>query len=245
MMNRLNGKTAIVTGGARGMGESHVRRFIEEGAQVVLIDRLAEAGDALVKQLGSASRFVQADVTDPSEWARAVEFTESEFGAVDVLVNNAGILVNHHLADASLEDYERTVRVNQVGTFLGMQAVIPSMRRAGRGSIVNIGSTAGLVGFPSCFAYVATKWAVRGMTKAAALELAAHNIRVNAVHPGDVETEMTAKQRSNGEITTEGIALGRFGDAAEITNTVLFLASDESSYITGADLAVDGGFTVS
>lgn len=242
-MDRLSGRVAIVTGGARGMGESHVRRFVEEGARVAMVDRLVEAGEALAQELGDACHFMHADVTSPDDWGRAVATAERMFGPVDVLVNNAGILIDHGLEDARLEDYEKTIQVNQVGPYLGMQAVVPSMRRAGHGSIVNVGSTAALVAVPDCFAYSATKWAVRGMTKTAALELAKYTIRVNAVHPADIETEMTAQQRADGLITTEGILLGRFGTMAEVTNAVLFLASDESSYITGTDLVVDGGYT--
>jgi 3alpha(or 20beta)-hydroxysteroid dehydrogenase len=242
-MNRLEGKVAIVTGGARGMGESHVRRFVQEGARVTVVDRLADAGAVLARELGDACRFVHADVSSPDDWGRVVADAEQAFAPVDILVNNAGILISDGLEDTQLADYERTIRVNQVGSFLGMQAVIPSMRRAGGGSIVNVGSIAALVAVPDSFAYVASKWALRGMSRTAALELAKYGIRVNAVHPADVETEMTAQQRADGLITTEGILLGRFGTTTEITNAVLFLASEESSYITGTDLAVDGGYT--
>lgn len=242
-MGRLDGKVAIITGGARGMGESHARRFIEEGARVVLADRLVASGEALAEELGERAIFAETDVTDPEDWTRLVETATVAFGPPDVLVNNAGILINHHLTDATLDQFERTVGANQVGVFLGMQALARSMRESGGGAIVNIGSTAGLVGAPWCFAYVASKWAVRGMTKAAAMELATQGIRVNAVHPGDVETPMTAEQRAKGQITTEGIPMDRFGLADEISSAVVFLASDESSYVTGTDLVVDGGFT--
>ncbi|MFD5228766.1 glucose 1-dehydrogenase [Streptomyces qaidamensis] len=242
-MPELDGKTVIISGGARGMGASHARLFVERGARVVMTDRLVEDGNSLAEELGDAAIFVEADVTSAQDWRRAVERAEEEFGAVDVLVNNAGILVTHRLETATEADFRRTLEVNQLGVFLGMQAVVPAMRRAGRGSIVNIGSTAGMVGFPDCFAYVATKWAIRGMTKAAAAELAPYGIRVNAVHPGDVETPMTADIRASGELTTDGIPLGRFGVPREVSMAVLHLASDDSSYTTGADVVVDGAYT--
>lgn len=242
-MSRFLDRTVIITGGARGMGAAHARMFAEQGARVVLTDLLAEEGTSLADQLGDTALFVRADVTSPGDWSSIVDRAVEHFGSVDVLVNNAGVLIDHRLETATEHDYRHTLEVNQVAVFLGMQAVVPVMRRAGRGSIVNIGSTAGIVGVTDCFSYVAAKWAVRGMTKAAALELAPYGVRVNAVHPGDVETEMTARQRAAGEITTAGIAMGRFGDATEVSSAVLFLASDESSYVTGADIVVDGGYT--
>ena len=242
-MSRLDGKTVIISGGARGMGASHARLFAERGARVVLTDRLVEDGDSVAKELGDAAVFVEADVTSAQDWSRVVERAEAEFGTVDVLVNNAGILVTHRLETATEADFRRTLEVNQLGVFLGMQAVVPAMRRAGRGSIVNIGSTAAMVGYPDCFAYVATKWAIRGMTKTAAAELAPYGIRVNAVHPGDVETPMTAELRDSGEITTDGLPLARFAVPREVSLAVLHLASDDSSYTTGADVVVDGAYT--
>ncbi|WP_262700706.1 MULTISPECIES: glucose 1-dehydrogenase [Streptomyces] len=242
-MPRLDGKTVIISGGARGMGASHARLFTERGARVVLMDRLVEEGKSLAAELGDAAVFVEADVTSSQDWKRVVERAEDTFGTVDVLVNNAGILMLHRLETATEADFRRTVEVNQIGVFLGMQAVVPTMRRAGRGSIVNIGSTAGLVGYPDCFAYAATKWAIRGMTKTAAAELAPYGIRVNAVHPGDVETPMTADIRAGGELTTDGIPLGRFAVPREVSLAVLHLASNDSSYTTGADVAVDGAYT--
>lgn len=242
-MTRFENKTVVITGAARGMGASHAQSFVAEGGSVVLVDRLHEHGERLATELGPRAVFVEADVTQPEDWGRILEIAETTFGGIDVLVNNAGILVDHQLQTATVDEFERTTGVNQLGVFLGMQSVVPPMSRQGGGAIVNIGSTAALVGAPRCFAYVASKWAVRGMTKAAAIDLADLNIRVNAVHPGDVETEMTAAQRASGELTTQGIALGRYGAPSEITAAVLFLASEQSSYITGADLAVDGGYT--
>lgn len=225
------------------MGASHARTFAREGARVVLIDREVEEGNTVAKELGDAAVFVAADVASAADWARVIERTEERFGPPDVLVNNAGILDGHGLESVTEADFRRVVDVNQIGVFLGMRAIVPAMRRAGGGSIINIGSTAAMVGIPDVFAYTAAKWAVRGMTKAAAIELAPYGVRVNALHPGDVATDMTARQRETGEITTAGIALGRFGKLDEVSSAALYLASDESSYITGADLVVDGGYT--
>lgn len=244
-MTRLSGKIAIVTGGARGMGASHARAFVREGASVVIADRLADLGEALAEELGERAIFARCDVTSAESWRKLVKRAVEEFGTVDVLVNNAGVLSEGSIESTTEADYRRVVEVNQIGAFLGMQAVIPGMVRAGGGAIVNIGSTAAVNGYVDCFPYVASKWALRGMTKAAALELARHRIRVNAVHPGDVETEMTANQRAAGALTTAGIALERFGLPEEVSAAVIFLASDEASYLTGTDLIVDGGYSAS
>jgi len=243
-MGRLDDKTAIITGAASGMGAAHARAFVAEGAKVVLTDVTVEDGEALARELGSAAAFVETDVTNAQHWMRAITAAEDRFGAVDVLVNNAGILVLHQLEDASEAEYRRVIDVNQVGVFLGMQAVIPAMRKAGGGSIVNIGSTGGIVGFPGNIAYAAAKWAVRGMTKAAALELAKDGIRVNAVHPGDTMTPMIADLEV-GDVVPDprSIPLGRFGVPHEISAVVVFLASDDAGYVTGADFVIDGGYT--
>lgn len=238
---RAHGKTAIITGGAQGMGEAHARLLAENGAQVVIADIAETAGRQLERELGDRAVFAHLDVTDDAQWRTVVELAERRFGNVNVLINNAGILT----ADDTVEMispamYRKVIDVNQVGTYLGMQAVVPAMQRAGGGSIINVSSTAGVVGFADNFAYAASKWAVRGMTKAAALQLAPHNIRVNAILPGEVLTQMIA----NLDLSTDTTPLGRFADPREIAYLALYLASDESAYTTGADHIIDGGYSV-
>ncbi|MGW5149394.1 SDR family NAD(P)-dependent oxidoreductase [Rhodococcus koreensis] len=238
---RVDGKIAVITGGAQGMGAAHARLLAEHGARVVIADLDDGAGEVLAKELGADALFVHLDVTDPDQWKSLVQETEAHFGTIDVLINNAGILLhNDTLETDTLAQYRKVIDVNQVGTFLGIQAVVPGMKQNGGGSIVNISSTAGVVAFTDNFAYTASKWAVRGMTKAAALELAAHKIRVNAILPGEVNTRMIADL--NLDVTAT--PLGRFGEPAEIAYLALYLASDESSYTTGADHVIDGGYTL-
>lgn len=244
-MNRLEGKVALITGAARGMGESHARRFVAEGAKVILTDRSEAAGTALAKELGKNALFLSHDVTDATQWADVVTRGEDAFGAISILVNNAGILGPiAQTAELAEADYLAVCAVNQHSVFLGMRATLPSMLRAGKGSIVNISSIAGMAanyGFPS-LAYVASKFAVRGMTKATAMEYGRHNIRVNSVHPGFIMTPMMieATDEGGGDALAQ-IPLGRIADPSEVTNVVLFLASDESSYVTGAEHLVDAG----
>jgi 3alpha(or 20beta)-hydroxysteroid dehydrogenase len=237
---RVAGKVAIVTGGAQGMGEAHVRMLAEHGARVVIADIDEHRGAALAGELGTDTMHIRLDVSDPDDWQRLVVATSARFGGIDVLINNAGILAMHRVDDVSFEEYRKTIEVNQFGVFLGMQAVIPSMKRAGGGSIINISSTAGMVGTINNFAYAASKWAVRGMTKAAALELASYGIRVNVVAPGEVTTQMIADL----DLDMSDTPIGRFGRPKEIAYLALYLASDESSYTTGADYVIDGGYTV-
>lgn len=227
------------------MGAQQARTLIAEGARVVIGDVLIEQGHALARELGGDCLFVPLDVTSPAEWKTVMRTAANAFGRVDGLVNNAGILVEHRVDTASLDEWNRTIAVNQTGVLLGMQAAIPHLRDAGGGSIVNISSTGGMTGFTDCFAYVASKWAVRGMTKAAALELARDSIRVNSVHPGDVETDMIAAAIStSGAVTsTDNIPLGRYGTTQDIADLVAFLLGDRSSYLTGAEFVADGGFT--
>lgn len=244
-MGRLAGKVAIITGAARGMGESHALVFAREGARVVLTDLNAEKGEALAGQLGEAALFIPHDVTKPDEWATVVEKAVATFGTIDVLVNNAGILgPMANTVDLTDAGYQQVCAINQHSVFYGMQAVLPTMVKANKGSIVNISSIAGMAanyGFPS-LAYVASKFAVRGMTKATAMEYGKHNIRVNSVHPGFIQTPMMveATDEVGGEALAQ-IPLGRIADPVEVSNLVLFLASDESSYITASEHLVDAG----
>lgn len=244
-MGRLDNKVAIITGAARGMGESHARAFAREGAKLVLTDVRAEMGEALASELGENALFLAQDVTSPDDWASVVEKAESSFGRINILINNAGIL-GPMAATADLTDagYEQVCQVNQHSVFYGMRAVLPAMLRAGGGSIVNISSIAGMAanyGFPS-IAYVASKFAVRGMSKAVAVEYGKDNIRVNSVHPGFIQTPMMveATDEGGGDALRE-IPLGRIAAPEEVSALVLFLASDEASYVTGAEYLVDAG----
>ena len=244
-MGRLDGKVAIITGAARGMGEAHARGFVAEGAKVMLTDMRDDMGRALAGELGDAASFLAHDVADGARWREVVATTEAAFGPVTILVNNAGILgPGAKTADLDEDAYARVCAVNQGAVFLGMKAVIPSMLHAGRGSIVNISSISGMVanyGFPNA-AYVASKFAVRGLTKATAIEYAPQNIRVNSVHPGFIYTPMMVEGTDeDGGDATQLIPMGRVGQAHEVTALVLFLASDEASYITGAEHIIDAG----
>lgn len=240
-MGRVEGKVAIVSGAARGLGAAFARGLADEGAHVVIADVLANEGAAVAGELGERACFVPLDVTRVQDWARAVGVARERFGDVTVLVNNAGIRVMHTIKDLTEADYRRVVDVNQLGAVLGMQAVLPSMQAAGGGSIVNVSSVLGVSAAPGRFSYVASKWALRGMTKAAALELAADGIRVNSVHPGIFPTELT---RGANVATFGDLPLGRLGELHEAARLVVYLASDESSYTTGAEHVVDGGLTV-
>lgn len=242
-MSRLNNKVAIITGGANGMGATHVRLFIKEGAKVVFTDINEEAGKALEQELGSSATFVKHDVTNKEGWDTVVSKAEEVYGPVHILVNNAGISMNKPLMDMSVEDYRKIVDINQVSVFLGIKAVVPSMKKAGNGSIVNISSMNGLVG--GAVGYTDTKFAVRGLTKAAALQLSPIGIRVNSVHPGVIETPMVTQGDSYEIIKqfAKQIPLKRIARPEEVSNLVLFLASDEASYSTGSEFVIDGGMT--
>lgn len=242
-MTRLLDKVAIVTGGASGMGEAHVRRFVEEGAKVVFTDINQDAGSKMAEELGENSLFVKHDVTDEAGWQAVVEKTEAVFGPVNILINNAGISMSKSIFDMSLEDYKKIVNINQVSVFLGMKSVLPSMQKAEGGSIVNISSMNGIVG--GAVGYTDTKFAVRGMTKAAALQVGHLGIRVNSVHPGVIETPMVTQGDAVEQIKefAKSIPMRRMAQSEEVTNMVLFLASDESSYSTGSEFVIDGGLT--
>ncbi|MFC5676011.1 SDR family NAD(P)-dependent oxidoreductase [Aeromicrobium endophyticum] len=239
---RLDGKVAIVTGAASGMGAAEARLFVDEGAHVVLTDLDDERGVALAETLGDRAEYRHHDVGDETHWAELVRHVDSTHGRVDVLVNNAGVARAGAIDEFSWDDFDLSVRVNQRGPLLGMRAVIEPMRRSGRGSIVNIASGAALQGERGLIVYSGTKFALRGMTQVAAAELASDGIRVNVVHPGCIDTPMHQQNPPEHQATLIGrIPLKRFGDPAEVATMVLFLASDESSYITGTDFAVDGG----
>lgn len=242
-MARLKDKVAIITGGAAGMGESHVRLFVEEGAKVVFTDINSEAGQKIAEELGENTHFVQHDVANEEGWAKVVAETEEKFGPVDVLVNNAGVSTVLSVESSSLDDYLKIVNINQVSVFLGTKYVIPSMKKAGKGSIVNISSINGLSG--GAVGYTDTKFAVRGMTKAAARELSQYNIRVNSVHPGVINTPMVQKSEAFDQIQAMVgmIPMKRMAEPSEISQLVLFLASEDSSYSTGSEFISDGGIT--
>lgn len=244
-MDRLKSKVALITGAAQGMGESHARVFVREGAKVILTDLNEARGKELATELGENALFLRHDVTSVASWDEVVAAGESRFGKITVLVNNAGILGPiARTADLSEADFQKVCAVNQTSVFLGMRAVIPGMLAAGAGSIVNISSIAGIAanyGFPS-IAYVGSKFAVRGMTKATAIEYGPRNIRVNSVHPGFIRTPMMVDATDeNGGESVALIPLGRIADPVEVSNLVLFLASDDASYITGAEHLVDAG----
>lgn len=237
-MGQLEGKVALVTGAARGMGAEVARLFVAEGARVVIADMLEEQGRMLASELGDAAVFQLLDVTRPESWADAVTATEAHFGKLDVLVNNAGILRIGSLENFSFEDYQAVINVNQTGCWLGMKTALGPMKRAGGGAIVNVSSTGGLTGLGGFSAYVASKFAVRGMTKSAALEYGRHKIRVNSVHPGGMATAMDVSE-DNSSYARQPIP--RVGQPAEVAELVVFLASERASYCTGAEFVADGG----
>ena len=247
-MSRLEGRVALVTGGARGMGAAAVRRLHADGASVVAADVLDEDGKALADSLGDRARFVHLDVTNEQEWQDVVAQTVRELGGLNVLVNNAGILRFNEIANTPLEEFRQVLDVNLVGVFLGMKAVIPVMKQGGGGSIVNISSTEGLAGTVFCGAYTASKFGVRGITKVAAIEYGTDKIRVNSVHPGGIDTPMTRAvmdEEGRKYVGKKVAGLKRMGEADEVAAVVAFLASDDSSYCTGAEFVVDGGVTAS
>ena len=247
---RLEGKVAFVSGGARGMGAAEAKLFASEGAKVVIGDVLEDEGrkvEAEINETGGDAVFIPLDVASESDWQRAVSTTVERFGKLDILVNNAGIAVWGVLEDTTNEDWDRVMAVNAKGVFLGTKAAIPEMRKAGGGSIINISSVSGLIGQESVQpVYNASKGAVRIFTKAAAVQYAKEGIRVNSVHPGSVNTKMIADRINSpeGRERSRSITpLGRVAEPIEIAYGVLYLASDEASFVTGSELVIDGGFT--
>ena len=242
-MGLLDDKVAIITGAARGQGAAAAKRFVEEGARVVVADVADDLGKELAEQLGTAAVYRHLDVSVEQEWDTLVGEVMQTYGTLDVLVNNAGVLHFSALPETTLADYERVIRINQIGTFLGLRAASRVMGAGG--SIVNVSSVEGVAGMPYVVAYTASKFAIRGMTKVAALELGPRGIRVNSVHPGMIDTKMVQDAIGGHEVdgtpVTRKLALQRVGKPEEIAELVLFLASDRSSYSTGSEFIADGG----
>jgi 3alpha(or 20beta)-hydroxysteroid dehydrogenase len=236
-MERLAGKVALVSGGARGLGAAHARAIVAEGGQVVIGDLLDDEGHDLATELGDAARYVHLDVTSPEDWAAAVSTAVDSFGLLNVLVNNAGIWDHGAIGEYTIEQWNRILSINLTGTFLGITAARDALVASAPSSIVNTSSLAGMYGYPGVHGYVASKFAVRGLTKSVALELGEHNVRVNSVHPGVIRTPMT----DGVDVGSIGGALRRIGEPEEVASLVVYLASDESSYQTGAEFVVDGG----
>ncbi|TDE39381.1 glucose 1-dehydrogenase [Actinomadura sp. 6K520] len=246
-MGQLDGKVALITGGARGMGKSHVRRFLDEGAKVVFGDVLEKEGAELAAELGDDARFVRMDVTREEDWKNAVDTATETFGALHVLVNNAGIIRHKTIEDMTLDEFRRILDVNLIGQWLGVKSVTAAMREAGGGSIINVSSTEGFIGAHGLAAYSASKFGVRGLTKAAARELGRYEIRVNSIHPGGVLTPLSLQDdvvsatADSADAFLKALPLGRMGKSKEVSGLVVYLASDDSSYCTGSEVLVDGG----
>ena len=246
---RLNGKVALITGAARGQGAAEARLFAQEGAKVVLADVSDQEGSVVAAEIAEAggdALYVHLDVTNEDDWDRAIQSAVSTFGKIDILVNNAGIWRRGHVLETSSEQWDLVLGVNAKGVFLGTKAAIPEMRKAGGGSIINISSTAGLVGSRTSSAYSASKGAVRIFTKSTAIQYAAEGIRANSIHPGPIDTDMGDQVWPDADSRERAVArtaLARMGTPQDIAYGALYLASDESSFVTGAELVIDGGLT--
>jgi len=245
-MSNLEGKVALITGAARGQGAAEARLFASRGAKVVITDVLDKEGQQVAAEIGDSAHYIHMDVTDENAWAAAVKETVERFGKLNVLINNAGIVQVKALVDSSVADYMKVIEINQLGVFLGMRTVAGPMKGAGGGSIINISSIDGLIGMTGGAAYCASKFAVRGMTKVAAMELGPDNIRVNSIHPGGVQTPMvtqTGMDESAMNTIFGKVPLGRVGQPEEMATLAAYLASDDSSYSTGSEFIADGGLT--
>lgn len=238
-MARLDGKIALISGGAQGMGASHARAIVKNGGSVVIGDLDDEAGTRIVESLGARARFVHLDVRSSTDWSRAIEVAKREFGGLNVLVNNAGVLRFSGIEECTDDEWDFVLGINLTGTFKGIRAAASALRESSPSSIINISSTAGLKGFSGFTAYGASKWGIRGLTKNISLELASQGIRVNSVHPGNVKTNMIDGVYSD----YSHVPQNRPGDPEEISNLVVYLASDESSFSTGSEFTADGGET--
>lgn len=236
-MGRFDGWVGFVSGGARGMGASHVRGLVGEGAKVVFGDILDDDGKALEAELGDAAHYVHLDVTKDDDWKMAVESTEKMYGPINLLVNNAGVVSFGPIDELDTNEFRKVIDINLTGVFLGMHYAVPSMRKGDGGAIINISSTAGMMGYASIAAYAASKWGVRGMTKSAAMELGKDNIRVMSIHPGPIRTPMTDGM---GDELTAAQPIPRYGEPGEVTKLLMFMAAD-ATYSTGSEWIVDGG----
>ena len=248
-MARLDGKVALISGGSKGQGEAEAKLFAQEGAKVVLGDILDEEGrkmEAEINETGGDAKYVHLDVTSEDDWSAAVREAVETYGKLDILINNAGIVLRKGVEETSSDEWDRVQKVNSKGVFLGTKAAIPAMREAGGGSIVNISSIAGLIGSSYTTAYTASKGAVRLLTKSTAVQYGPEGIRCNSVHPGIIETDMTKDMISTSEGRASQLArtaLGIIANSQDVALGVLYLASDESRYVTGSELVIDGGIT--
>ncbi|SOD72152.1 3alpha(or 20beta)-hydroxysteroid dehydrogenase [Jatrophihabitans sp. GAS493] len=243
MTGRFDGQTILITGGSRGMGASHARGFIAEGANVVIGDVLDDEGHTVAAELGPRCHYLHLDVSDPDQWAAAVTATEAKYGPIAVLINNAGFGTASLLADTSTEDWRGVLSVIIDGTFYGIRAAVPSIRRNGGGAIINISSYAGLAGTPLSGSYTTSKFALRGLTRVAAMELGCDNIRVNSIHPGYVATPALTGLTPEMAGLRNKLAIVRMAESEEVTKMVLFVASEDAAYCTGSEFVIDGGWS--